>query len=51
MSKDYTATARATMDRLRTYRAYVRSQPQTGWGHDASRNGHLQMTAMAGAGI
>lgn len=48
MSKDIVAE---TMHRLRTYRAYVRTQPQTGWGRTESRNGNLQLTAMAGAGL
>ncbi|WP_255198441.1 hypothetical protein [Halorarius litoreus] len=40
-----------TMTRFRTYRRYVRTQPQTGWGRYGTENGHLQLTAMAGAGL
>lgn len=40
-----------TMTRVRTYRRYVRNQPQTGWGHAAAANGRLELTAMAGAGF
>lgn len=51
MSKDYTTSVADAMHRFRTYRAYARTQPQSGWNHEASRNGRLELTAMAGAGV
>lgn len=49
MSKILQANVATTLHRLRTYRRYLRSQPQTGWGRDAARNGNLELTAIAGA--
>lgn len=46
-----TVAVQDTRRRLRTYRAYVRTQPQTGWGRDAAQNGNLELTAIAGAGL
>lgn len=40
-----------TMTRFRTYRRYLRTQPQAGWGRYGTENGRLQLTAMAGAGF
>ena len=53
MSNNFTsrtvAQAQDTIERVRTYRTYVRTQPGIGWSSETTANGRLEMTAMAGA--